>query len=131
MYLLASLPETYDMLVTALEVNMDVPQMEVVPERLLHEERKLQGREDDREQQKAMTVSSGKFRCFKCGKPATSSGIAPYWLMQRSQDRERVVVVVEPASMGLTKYLTVTRVLRVKMKLLSPVMHSKLRSCRL
>lgn len=66
-YLLASLPETYDMLVTALEANMDVPQMEVVKERLLHKERKLKGREDDREQQKAMTA--WKPRCFKCGKP--------------------------------------------------------------
>ena len=32
------------MLVTALEANSDVPQMEVVTERLLHEERKQQGR---------------------------------------------------------------------------------------
>ena len=45
-YLLASLPESYNMLVTALEANSDVPQMEVVTERLLHEERKQQGWED-------------------------------------------------------------------------------------
>ena len=39
-YLLASLPESYNMLVTAFEACEDVPKMEVVTERLLHEERK-------------------------------------------------------------------------------------------
>ena len=39
-HLLASLPDSYNVLVTALEANADVPNMEVVTERLLHEERK-------------------------------------------------------------------------------------------
>ena len=39
-YLLASLPELYNTLVTALEANEKVPDMEVVVERLLHTERK-------------------------------------------------------------------------------------------
>ena len=39
-HLLASLPPTYDMLVTALEANEHVPTMEMVVERLLHTERK-------------------------------------------------------------------------------------------
>ena len=39
-HLLTSLPDSYNMLVTALEANTDVPEMEVVTERLLHEERK-------------------------------------------------------------------------------------------
>ena len=43
-YLLASLPESFDVLVTALEANDDVPKMEMVVERLLHEERKLRDR---------------------------------------------------------------------------------------
>jgi len=37
-HLLASLPESYNALVTALEANEAVPRMEVVTERLLHEE---------------------------------------------------------------------------------------------
>ena len=45
MYLLASLPETYDMLVTALEANTDVPNMETVIERLLYEEEKMRDRD--------------------------------------------------------------------------------------
>ena len=44
MHLLASLPDLYNMLVTAFEGNPDVPKMEVVTERLLHEERKLKDR---------------------------------------------------------------------------------------
>ena len=40
-YLLASLLESYNVLVTALEANEDVPKLEVVTERILHQERKL------------------------------------------------------------------------------------------
>ena len=40
-FLLASLPKSYDILVTVLEANAEVPKMEVVTELLLHEERKL------------------------------------------------------------------------------------------
>ena len=44
-HLLASLPESYDMLVTALEACPDVPKLEVVTERLLHEESKQKVKE--------------------------------------------------------------------------------------
>ena len=40
-YLLASLPESFNTLVIALESNPTVPEMETVIERLMHEERKL------------------------------------------------------------------------------------------
>ena len=65
-YLLASLPESYDMLVTALEASVDVPRMDVVTERLLHAERKQKGREDDRSQSKAMTMANDSRRAVKC-----------------------------------------------------------------
>ena len=39
-YLLASLPESYNVLVTALEANEEVPKLEVVTERILHQESK-------------------------------------------------------------------------------------------
>ena len=45
MHLLTSLPESFNMLVTALKANTDVPSMDVVTERLLHKERKLKDRE--------------------------------------------------------------------------------------
>ena len=44
-HLLASLPDSFNMLVTALEANAEVPKMEVVTERLLHEEQKVKGGE--------------------------------------------------------------------------------------
>ena len=45
-YMLASFPESYCMLVTALEANPDVPQMEVVTDRLMHDERKQRNKEN-------------------------------------------------------------------------------------
>ena len=44
-YLLASLPESFDTLVTAMESNSTVPQMDTVIERLIHEERKMKDRQ--------------------------------------------------------------------------------------
>lgn len=68
-HLLASLPESFNMLVTALEANPDIPSIEVVTERLLHEERKIQDRESPRAGQKAMTThSKKKIVCHHCGK---------------------------------------------------------------
>ena len=40
--ILTSLPESYNMLVTALEASPEVPKLEIVTERLLNEERKIQ-----------------------------------------------------------------------------------------
>lgn len=40
-YLLASLPDSFGVLVTALEASSEVPKMDMVSERLLHEERKV------------------------------------------------------------------------------------------
>ena len=71
-YLLASLPESYSMLVTALEANAEVPKMETVTERLVHEERKQKGREGsgDGNHSKALMAngSGGGVKCFRCGK---------------------------------------------------------------
>ena len=43
--LLASSPDKFNMLVTTLEANNEVPSMEIVTERLFHEENKLKERE--------------------------------------------------------------------------------------
>lgn len=73
-HLLASLPKSYDILVTALEASPEVPKMEIVMERLLHEESKHKYNETNEslEKLKAMT---GKHRsiqrgpkCYHCGK---------------------------------------------------------------
>ena len=74
-HLLASLPESYDILGTALEASVEVPKMEIVTERLLHEERKIKekhGSETSDDTMKAMFVnrqSKGKGpKCYHCGK---------------------------------------------------------------
>ena len=46
-HLLASLPESFNMLVTALEANPEVPKMESVTERLLHKERRMKDRKEN------------------------------------------------------------------------------------
>ena len=69
-HLLASLPESYSMLVTALEASAEVPQMEVVTERLIHEERKLKERESaGGSREEAMYTKSRKGpKCHHCGR---------------------------------------------------------------
>ena len=74
-HILASLPESFNMLVTALEANPEVPSMETVTERLLHEERKIKGREETGTRHtKAMMARNSfgpkkKFTGHYCGKP--------------------------------------------------------------
>ena len=64
-YLLSSLPESYGVLVTALEASADVPSLAVVRERLLHEETKMKGKEI----QGVLTTSfKTKLRCHFCNK---------------------------------------------------------------
>ena len=66
-YLLASLPDSYNTLVTALEANTDVPKMEVVIEQLPHEEQKI------KERGGGMSSSSGAEAMFSKQK-ATKRG---------------------------------------------------------
>ena len=68
------------MLVTALEANVEVPDMALVTERLLHEERKLsekrkqlEGKEITKEKEEALASGERVWekdgpRCYKCGK---------------------------------------------------------------
>ena len=71
-HLLASLPESFNMLVTALEANPDVPMLETVTECLLHEDRKMKERGDggtSHEKEKAMIGQPKKPpKCHHCGK---------------------------------------------------------------
>ena len=60
-YLLAGLPESYDVLVTALESGSDtVPALEMVTERLLREEQKLKDREEVDDSKKLLVVKAKK-----------------------------------------------------------------------
>ena len=72
-YLLGSLPDSYEMLVTALEANTEVPNMETVIERLLHEEQKLRNQEcppsrDAKEEIMTLRHEKKGPRCHFCKK---------------------------------------------------------------
>ena len=72
-YLLASLPESYSMLVTSFEANVDVPKLEVVTERILHQERKLKDRSGASFGTESAMTSWKTFRprsikCHYCGR---------------------------------------------------------------
>ena len=71
-HLLASLPDSYGMLVTALEANSEtVPKMEVITERLLHEEQKQKEKGEANEERKALAVKQNSKKgpvCHFCGK---------------------------------------------------------------
>ena len=66
--LLASLPESYSTIVTALEANEKVPSLEVVTERLLHEERKLSERSSSSSNGAFSMKHKRSVRCHHCHK---------------------------------------------------------------
>ena len=74
-YLLASLSESFDTLVTALEANVEVPKMEIVTERLLNEERKQTDRETSVSSEGALAAKAKRhtkwrspIECYCCHK---------------------------------------------------------------
>ena len=90
-YLLAGLPENYDVLVTALESGTDaVPSMETVTERLLREEQKLKDREDTDDSKKLLLArykkQSGPFTCHYCKKPGHLKKDCRKFLQARSNE---------------------------------------------
>ncbi len=70
-YLLAGLPESYDVLVTALESGSEtVPALDSVTERLLREEEKLKSKEyADKSKKLLLTNSRKQVICYFCKKP--------------------------------------------------------------
>ncbi len=72
-HLLASLPDSFSVLVTALEANENVPKMEVVTERLLHEDRKMRQKSDAEETTQTETAMPSRVprrqsqKCYHCG----------------------------------------------------------------
>ena len=81
--ILASLPDSYGMLVTALEANTEVPKLELVTERLLNEERKMKEKASSSSNNNSFPgnynsgenalLASNRFKnfqrtCYYCGK---------------------------------------------------------------
>lgn len=69
-HLLASLPQSFNVLVTALEANPEVPPWETVTERLLNEERKRVGVDLPKDDEKGLAsmIQKKPVACFKCGR---------------------------------------------------------------
>ena len=53
---ISSLPESYDMLVTALEAIPEIPNMETITEKIIHEERKIKENRKPRKKSKLLLV---------------------------------------------------------------------------
>ena len=87
--LLASLPESFDMLVTALDANSELPDMEVVTERLFHEEKKLKecGEASENPPQKVMVGKKSKGpQCHHCGKKGHIKHNC--WSLQKEKEQQ-------------------------------------------
>ena len=78
--MLSSLPKSYEMLVTALEANSEIPRMESITEKIIHEERKLKAKEKVSKEEKVLAAenysrshsqenNSEARKCFYCKKP--------------------------------------------------------------
>lgn len=69
-HVLASLPESYDTLVMALEASEKVPSMEIVVDHLLYEEKKVKELSGTGQDEEALTIKSKekRIRCYYCGK---------------------------------------------------------------
>ena len=70
--LLASLPDDYATLVTALEASESVPTWETITERLLHHESKI-SRKSNADEENSLLLTKKKstkktFKCYECGK---------------------------------------------------------------
>ena len=93
-HILASLPESYQMLVTALEANPEVPQLEVVTERLLHEEKKLKEKSGQRRSpEDALFVrsKSGGPVCFYCGQTGHIKKFCEEWKKKNEEEEKKGV----------------------------------------
>ncbi len=95
-HLLASLQDSFDMLVTALEAQSEsVPKWELVTERLLHKESKFQEKapkRTDSDGRKALTASNLKrpksFKCHFCDKPGHFKKDCMKFLATQSQKKQ-------------------------------------------
>ena len=98
-HILASLPEKYNMLVTALEASSEVPKLEVVTEKLLNEERKIKEKCESNPRgdaqnsihdallvnsQNKSRFSENPRKCFYCGK----TGHQIRFCEQKKQDED-------------------------------------------
>ena len=113
-YLLASLPESYGVLVTALEASETVPKLEVVTERILHQEGRFRDRSDaSSTTESAMTSRKASaprwksIKCHHCGKPGHFK--RDCWVLQAEKEGRK-----DPSTGKKTKNLEKAATVRVQ-----------------
>ena len=100
-HLLANLPESYDMLVTAFEPGPEVPKLEIVTEGLLHEETKQRDKESSTIEVKAITskhqISRKGPKSYHCGRFGHTKGNAEYYwnILERIKTTEQQVTLTK------------------------------------
>ena len=89
--ILTSLPESYDMLVTAFEATAEVPKLAVVTERLLNEERKIKEKRGSKGggfSGDALFVSGKPRTCFYCGESGHIKRKCELWLKKNENENK-------------------------------------------
>ena len=102
-HILASLPDSFQMLVTALEASPEVPKLEVVLERLQHEEKKLlekSEKQNDKHPENALLVKSRNSGpiCFYCGKNGHVKRFCEEWKKKQEEEEMQSKKEKEAAS---------------------------------
>ena len=93
-HVLASLPESFSMLVTALEACPEVPKLEVVTEKLLNEERKMKEKsvgsygDHQKTPHDALLVNSFTKSCYYCGKSGHIKKFCQDWKKKQEEDQK-------------------------------------------
>lgn len=93
-HLLASLPASYDILVTALEANKTVPEMDMVIERLTHEERKQSERSEQSGEAGLFSKRTDKSKrqgpmCYKCKEFGHIKKNCPLWKRGKKETAQK------------------------------------------
>ena len=89
---IGSLPESYDMLVTALEACSEIPNMESITEKIIHEERKIKEKQKVRREEQAHASQRFKpddRRCFYCNQSGHIKKFCKKFLEDQEEKRKK------------------------------------------
>ena len=91
--ILTSLPDSYNMLVTAFEASSEVPKIEIVTERLLNEERKIKEKRGAvrgvQLSGEALFTSSRQKTCFYCGETGHIKKFCEKWKKSNESEENK------------------------------------------